>query len=133
MMVYRPIVAYTSYGANADPFYGNCLTLQTTGQTELVVNWVDDFTIWQPTPDINGRAIVCASFWDLDVTTNVANLSKAQKVVSIDVKRDMFALQVSEALLRVLLTVTWVVKKNGTWMWTMAVQEVGTTLDIPTA
>ena len=132
-MVYRPIIAYTSYGANADPLYGNPRTLRITGQTELAVNWADGFTIWQPTPDINGSAIVSALYWDLNITTNVANLSKAQKVVSINVKRNMFAFKVSETPLRVSLTVTWVFKKNGAWLWNMAVQEVDTTLVISAA
>ncbi len=73
-----------------------------------------------------------ASFWFHDITPTVRVLSAKDAVVRIDVNRaDYPYLVLPDGKLG--LTVTWVTRRDGEWVWHMDVKEVGQVLVIEAA
>ena len=132
IVVYQPMAAYRSYGGESDTdiSYANARTVRTVegAPLSIPIHRALDFT--EVALDEKGRAIVSASFWDRDVTANIAALSATNEVVRIDVNREVSKLPDVPTGRGVALTVTWLTRKNGRWEWHMTAQEVGQVLVI---
>ena len=148
-IVYRPLVSYPSYGSTADAIPANARYAIGNENSPMNLSYGVDVNFTEPTLDANGRAIVCAAYHDKDATGLIASWSNLSAELEVQVGADTLTLPAGgtpnaptlgqSALFggmptdgtNVALAVTWVVRKNGVWVWQMKWQDMrGGTLKI---